>query len=61
MSNKIDGRKAFKLINYMITKNCDYYKIEDLLWNVKKYFDDRARLFKGMHQDLLYTFDRIDN
>jgi hypothetical protein len=61
LSNDIDGNKAYKLVQYMVDNNFGFDKIEDMLWTVKKYYDDRARLFKAMHQDLLYTFDRIDN
>jgi hypothetical protein len=33
----------------------------EVLWQLKKYYDERARYYKNMHSDILYLFDRIDN
>jgi hypothetical protein len=57
----INEEKTFKLINHMIYKGSPLEKIEDMLWQLKKYYDDRSRYYKNMHQEIMYLFDRIDN
>ncbi len=36
-------------------------KIEELLWSLKKFCDERARFYKEMNNEILHAFDRLDN
>ena len=61
LKGEINDEKAFILINHMICNGYPVDKIEEVVWQLKKYYDDRARYYKNMHADILYLFDRIDN
>ena len=45
----------------MMTNRVDVDKIEDMLWTLNQFYQDRARFVKSMYQDMLFTFDRLDN
>jgi hypothetical protein len=60
-NGNLNDEKVFKLLNFMICKSYPIEKIEDVIWQLKKYYDDRARYYKNMYTDLMYHFDRIDN
>ncbi len=61
LKGDINDEKVFKLLNHMVSNGYPVEKIEEVLWQLKKYYDDRARYFKNMHTDIMYLFDRIDN
>jgi hypothetical protein len=45
----------------MISKRYPVEKIEEVVWQLKKYYDDRARYYKNFSTDLMYHMDRLDN
>ena len=57
----VNDEKVFKLLNHMIVNAYPIERIEEVIWQLKKYYDDRARYYKNMHTDIMYLFDRIDN
>ena len=61
LKGDINDEKVFKLLNHMVSNGYPVEKIEEVLWQLKKYYDDRARYYKNMHTDIMYLFDRIDN
>ena len=61
MQGNINEEKAFKVVNHMLTNGYPVNKIEDFLWRLKKYYDERARFYSNMHSDLMHQLDVIDN
>ena len=61
INGEVNERKILRLVERMIEANADKEKIEDILWHLKKHYDEKARYYKEMYSNILFTLDRVDN
>jgi hypothetical protein len=58
----LDDERAFAaLYTVMKTEGADFGQVEDLLWKLSKHYQEKARFYSNMRQDILFAFDKVEN
>ena len=58
---EIDDEQVLTAIYYLIKHDIEPAVVEDLLWKLSKHYQEKARFFNNMRQDILFAFDKIEN
>ena len=64
LKNKVTQQQLDKAIYEILIKllqNEDYDEIEEILWKVKHFQDEKAKFYKNMHLEILQICNSLDN